>query len=62
MKRIFSIEEGTLLVFVISPDGIMINLDKIESINNILILHNKREVQSFLGKIKFVHRFISNFS
>ena len=60
-KSIFSIEEGTLLGFVISLDGIMINLDRIESKKNIVLPHNKRTMQSFLCKINFVRRFISNF-
>ena len=46
---------------MISLDGIMINMDKIESINNIVLLLNKRAMQSFFGKINFVRIFISNF-
>ena len=60
-KIIFSIEEGTLLGFVISPDGITIDPRRIESIKSIAPLHNKKEMQSFLGKINFVRRSISNF-
>ena len=59
---IFSIEEGTLLRFVISPDGIMIDLGRIESIKVIAPPHNKKAMQSFLGEINFVKRFISNFT
>ena len=43
-------------------DGIMIDLDMIESINNIVLLLNKRAMPSFLGKINFVHRFIYDFA
>ena len=61
-KSIFSIEEGTLLGFVISLDGIMIKPDMIESIKNIMLLHNKIEIQSFMGKINFMCRFIFDFA
>ena len=39
----------------------MIKLDRIGAIKNIVLPHNKREMQSFLGKINFVRRFISDF-
>ena len=60
-KSIFSIEEGTFLKFVISPDGITIDLGRIEAIKVIAPPHNKKAMQSFLGKIVFVRRFISDF-
>jgi hypothetical protein len=62
MKRIFSIEEGTLLGFIISPDGIIIYPRRIESIKVITPPHNKKAMQSFLGKINFGRRFISDFA
>ena len=61
-KSIFFIEEGTLLGFIISPYGITINPGMIESIKVITYPHNKKEMQSFLGKINFVRRFISDFA
>ena len=61
-KSIFAIEEGTLLGFVISPNGIMIDPDMIDSIKNIVLPHNKRAMQSFLCEINFVHRFIYDFA
>ena len=61
-KSILAIEEGTLIGFVISPYAIMIDPDRIESINNIVLPHNKRAMQSFLGKINFLCRFISDFA
>lgn len=60
-KRIFAIEEGTLLRFVISPNEITIDLGRIEAIKIITPPHNKKDMQSFLGKINFVRRFISDF-
>ena len=61
-KSIFSIEEGTLLGFVISPHGIIVNLGRIEAIKIIALPHNKKEMQFFLGKISIVRRFIFYFA
>jgi hypothetical protein len=52
-KSIFSIEEGALLGFIISPDGIIIDPRRIEAINVITPPHNNKSMQSFLGKINF---------
>ena len=61
-KSIFAMEEGTLLGFVISPEGITIDLGRIEAIKAIVLPHNKKAMQSFLGKINFVRRFIFVFA
>ena len=55
-------EEGTLLGFVISPEGITIDPGRIEAIKAIVLPHNKKTMQSFLGKINFVRRFIYDFT
>jgi hypothetical protein len=55
-------EEGTLLGFLISPEGITIDLGRIEAIKAIVLPHNKKSMQSFLGKINFVRRFIFDFA
>ena len=60
-KSIYSIEEGTLLRFVISLDGITIDAGRILSIKVITPPHNKKSMQSFMGKINFFRRFISYF-
>lgn len=60
-KSIFNIEEGTLIIFIISPYGITIDLGRIESIKVITPPHNKKAMQYFMGKINFVRRFISDF-
>lgn len=60
-KTIFAIEECTLLRFVISLNQIAIDLRRIEAIKVISPPHNKKAMQSFLGKIIFVRRFISDF-
>ena len=41
-KIIFSMEEGTLLGFVISPEGITIDPGRIEAIKAIVLPHNKK--------------------
>ena len=41
-KSIFSMEEGTFLKFVISPEGITIDLGRIESIKSIVFPHKKK--------------------
>ena len=60
-NNIFSIEEGTFLKFVISLDGITIDPGRIEAIKVITLPHNNKVMQSFLWKIDFVRRFISDF-
>ena len=50
-----------MLGFVISPEGITIDLGRIEAIKAIALPPNKKAMQSFLGKINFVRRFISDF-
>ena len=60
-KCIFAMEEGTLLGVVISPKGITIDPRRIEAIKEIVLPHNKKAMQSFLGKINFMRRFISDF-
>ena len=54
-------EEGTFLNFVISLEGITIDPGRIKAIKAIVLPHNKKAMQSFLGKINFVIRFISDF-
>jgi hypothetical protein len=44
-----------------SRDGIKIDSKRIEAIDTINIPRNRKEIQSFLGKISFLRRFILNF-
>ena len=59
-KTHFGLEEGKLLGHIISKEGIRIDPARIEAILNISHLRNIRELQAFLGKIKFLRRFIPN--
>jgi hypothetical protein len=54
-------KEGRLLGHIVSTDGVKINPRRVESIHALSFPRSKKEVQSFLGKINFIRRFISNF-
>lgn len=55
-------EEGKLLGHIISKDGIKIDPQRVDAIQNLAIPRTKKEVQSFIGKVNFLRRFISNFA
>ena len=60
-KSHFAMEEGKLLGNIISERGIKIDLDRVAAIQQIGLPRNKKEIQSFLGKVNFLRRFITNF-
>jgi hypothetical protein len=60
-KSHFSMQEGKLLGHIVSKYGIKIDPQRIESIDKINLPRNKKEIQSFLGRINFLRRFIPNF-
>jgi hypothetical protein len=47
---------------IVSKDGIKIDPKRVEAIDTINIPRNVKEIQSFLGKIIFLRRFIPNFA
>ena len=57
----FAMREGKLLGHVISEECIRIDLSRVAAIQKIDIHRNKKEIQSFLGKVNFLKRFITNF-
>jgi hypothetical protein len=61
-KSHFAMQKGKLLGHLVSKDGIKINPKIIEAIDTINIPRNVKEIQSFLGKINFLRRFIPNFA
>jgi hypothetical protein len=61
-KSLFSMKEGKLLGHIISSNGIRIDSSRVESIQTLSLPRSKKEVQSFLGKINFLRRFVSNFT
>ena len=60
-KSHFSTEEGKILGHIIFERGIKIDRDRVASIQQIGLPKNKKEIQSFLGKVNFLRRFITNF-
>jgi len=59
-KSNFAMEEGKLLGHIISKEGIKVYPNRVEGILKISIPRSKKEVQSFLGKVNFLRRFIPN--
>ena len=60
-KSHFVVQEGKLLVHLVSTDGIRIDPKRVKSILKISLPRSKKDVQSFIGKINFLHWFIPNF-
>jgi hypothetical protein len=61
-KTFFAITEGKLLGFIISKFGIIIDPERTKAISQTSFPHNKKNVQSFLGKINFVRIFVPSFA
>ena len=61
-KTIFAVTEGILLGSVVSKEGIMMDLERTEAISRIPFLATKKSMQSFMGKINFIRRFVPSFS
>ncbi|KAI5338770.1 hypothetical protein L3X38_018042 [Prunus dulcis] len=59
-KCVFGVQTGNFLGFLVDQRGIEIDKNKAKSIIEALPPQNKRELQSLLGKINFLRRFISN--
>ena len=54
--------EGKLLGHIVSTEGIKIDPERVKAILKISIPRNKKEIQSFIGKINFLRWFIPNFA
>jgi len=61
-KYIFTVPQGKLLGHLVSKEGVSIDPERVTAIMNLSLPVNKKTVQSFLGKINFVSRFISDFT
>jgi hypothetical protein len=55
------VQEGKLLEHNVSVEGVRIDSRRVEAIQTLSLPRSKKEVQSFLGKINFLRRFVSNF-
>ena len=60
-KTIFVVIEGISLGFVVSKEGIMIDPERTQAISRIHFPSTKKSMQSFMGKINFVRRFVPIF-
>eukprot|EP00253_Pinus_taeda_P034247 PITA_34247 len=60
-KRIFALTSGKLLGHIISEEGIRIDPNRVIAIQKLDFPRSRKEIQSFLGKVNFVRRFIPNF-
>jgi hypothetical protein len=60
-KSHFCMPEGKLLGHIISAGGIKVDPKRVCAIQQIDIPRNKKDVQSFIGKINFLRRFVLNF-
>jgi len=60
-KSLFSMKEGKLLGHIVLDEGVRIDYSRVEAIQTLSLPRSKKEVQSFLGKIYFLRRFVSNF-
>jgi len=61
-KSIFAVEQGKLLGFIVSSDGMIIDLERTQAIAKLPPPSSKKSMQSFLGQINFVRRFVPSFS
>lgn len=60
-KRVFAVFEGKLLRHIVAKSGIKVDLDWVQTITQIPHPTNKKDMVSFLGKINFLRKFISNY-
>ena len=61
-KYVFGVLAGQFLGFMVHGRGIEIGQKSMEAIDEAVPPTNKIELQSLLGKINFIRRFISNMS
>jgi hypothetical protein len=61
-KSHFAHREGKLLGHVVSVDGVKIDPARVEAIQKLSLPISKKYIQSFLGTINFIRRFIANFA
>ena len=62
LKCALCVQAGDFLGFVMHKKGIEVNQSKNKAIMDIKPPSTKKELQSLLGKINFLRRFISNLS
>jgi hypothetical protein len=61
-KSHFALEQGKLLGHIVYVDRVKNDPARVIAIQKLSIHRTKKEIQSFLGKINFLKRFIPNFA
>jgi len=61
-KSHFSLKGGKMLGHIVSKNGVRIDPKRVISIQYLTLSISKKEIQSFLGKINLLKRFIPNFA
>jgi hypothetical protein len=61
-KLVFVLEQGKLLGFIVSKDRMIIDPERTQVIAKLSPPSSKKSMQSFLGKINFVRKFVPSFS
>ena len=61
-KSNFALKEGKLLGHIVSAEGVKIDPKRVEAIQKLSLPRSKKDIQSFLGTINFIRRFIENFA
>jgi len=61
-KIIFIVFEGNLLSHIIAKSGTKVDPERVKAIMQIPFPMNKKAMQSFLGKINFLCKFISDYA
>ena len=62
LKYAFGVSAGEFLGFIIHQKEIEVDKNKVKAILETSPLKNKKQLQSLLGKVNFLRRFISNLS
>jgi hypothetical protein len=60
-KSLFAMKEGKLLWHIVFVEGVRIDPRRVEVIQTLSPPRSRKEVESFLSKVNFLRRFVSNF-
>jgi hypothetical protein len=60
-KLVFVVEKGKLIAFIVSKDGMIIDPERTQAISKRPPPSSKKSMQSFLGKINFIRKFVPSF-
>jgi hypothetical protein len=61
-KSVFVVDQGKILGFIVSKDGMIIDPKRTQVVAKLSPPSSKNAMQSFLGKINFIRRFVPIFS